>query len=260
MKRARRQARRVTRHLTDRLLAESNKVGIEGTGLDLEQRSPLDGDAIFFCEAAGCFLRFVVHRRQHVGVERALIDRYFRRARDRCDKSRLDFDDANRADDAGAGPGVTARDLATFEGSGCGGEECIVPHRNRRRPRVRGLADKPHHVPHEPEGSHHDSRRPIHRFDLLSPLGGVREDSVVAQCVFQPGAAGVGESTDFIDLQGAGRRRRAQEAAPETRPLFICPIDEPERHRRLRTLFVSSKGLERRHDAERSIQPPAVRH
>ncbi len=126
---------------------------IEGTRLDAKERPPLDRHPVFVCKTVRRVLCLPEHHGEDVGVERALIDRNLRDTRYRGDDPGFDLHHAHRAYDARAGPRMAPGDFTAFERRGRGGQEGVPPHRNGRGPRMRGLADEPHHVSFEAEGS-----------------------------------------------------------------------------------------------------------
>src|SRR5436853_7653928 len=65
---------------------------------------------------------------------------------------------------------MAACDLAAFECRRRGGKERVAPHRDRRRSRMRGLADEADHVAFETECAEDDAGRLLHRLEHRSLL------------------------------------------------------------------------------------------
>src|ERR1043166_5762953 len=122
---------------------------------------------------------------------------------------------------------MAARDLAAFERGCGGGEERVAPHGDRRRSRMRGLADEADHVAFETECAEDDAGRLLHRFEHRSLLDvhleiglgvdacerlprvehRVELDARVAQRVDEPCALGVAQLADLVYLETAGSGR-----------------------------------------------------
>src|SRR4029453_3584643 len=138
---------------------------IERTRLDPKQRPPFDRYAILVGKTPRRVLVLADHEREHVGIERALIDRNLRHARNGGDDSRFDFHDANGTHDAGAGPGMTPGNFTAFERRCRRRQKRVAAHRNRRRTRMCRLADEPHHVSLQTKGPKDDAGGAIQRFE-----------------------------------------------------------------------------------------------
>ena len=84
---------------------------------------------------------------------------------------------------------------------------------------------------------------------------------VLGQCVRQACAVRVDELPQLV-LVGhrAGRGARAEEAAAEARALLVRPVHEPDCDGRRSLLDDPAQDLDARDDAERAVEPAAVRH
>ena len=217
---------------------------------------------------------------QRLGLERPLIERDLAHARHRGDDRRLHRDSAHGAHHPGGGRRVAPGNLATGERRLGGGEERVAAHRDRRRPRVRGLADEPQHVALDTVGADHRTGRiaPSPRAPALARCGARGRR-----------AGGVGRATDAPRACGPDRRR-SRPARPRSRTpwrstrlrtlsgtrLPLAP-DDPSRLREKRAPSSSAKSttakrdrrggalaatqrLDTREDAERAVEPTAVGH
>ena len=148
---------------------------------------------------------------------------------------------------------VPPRDLAERERALRSGEERVAPHRDRRRPRVRRLADEAQHVALDAEGAEHDAGRLVHRLEH-GPLLDVqleiraRVDRLqLAACASRMRSSSTpfsrsastsrmpclsDERPHVVELQAAAGRRGSKQAPAESRALFVGPVDELERDRR----------------------------
>ena len=237
---------RVAGDFANGFFAELKELRIEGARFDREERSPFDGDIVFSGEAARSFLRFADHGGENVGVEGALIDGDFRGAGNRGDKAGFHLDHAGGADDSGAGLGMAARDFATFERGGRGGEEGIAAQINWRGAGVRGLADEAKHVALQAERAEDDAGGFILRledaalFDVKFEIGfgvyflergvsvehGVEVNAVLFEGVDEKRSLLVFERTDFFKIEPARGGSGAEKAVTEARAFFVGPIHE----------------------------------
>src|SRR5882724_11625390 len=235
---------RVAGDFADRVFAEFEELRIEGARLDGEERSPFDGDIVFSGEAARGFLGFADHYGENVCVEGALIDGDFRGAGNRGDKAGFDFDNASGADDSSAGLRMAARDFATFERGGRGGEESIAAQINWRGARVRGLADEAKHVTLQAEGAEDDAGGFVLRFedaalfDVKFEIGfgvyffergvsvehGVEVDAIFFERVDEKRSLLVFERADFFKIERASGGSGAEKAVTKARAFFVGPI------------------------------------
>ena len=141
------------------------------------------------------------------------------------------------------------RDLAKGERGLRRGEKGITPHRDRRGSGVRGLADEPQHVALDAERPEHDAGGLVHRLEhraLLDvqleirvrvdrlQLGDARRacDRARRRCRAARREArcpACRPARARRPLQAAAGGRGSEQAAPETRALFVGPVDDSER-------------------------------
>ena len=137
---------------------------------------------------------------------------------------------------------AAARVLAEGQRAARGGQEGVAAHVHRGRARVRVQAGEAHGVALDAEGAQHGAERLVERLehrpllDVQLQVGGraferrarleraVEVDAVLAQRVGQRDPVAVGQAADRVGLQRAGRRARAQQAAPEARALLVGPV------------------------------------
>src|SRR5262245_18030415 len=275
---SRREPRRVARHLADRFRAQLDQVRIERTRIDPPQRAPLDRDVVvtrgILRRAPGVF----EHLREDGGIERSLIERDLADARHRGDDRRFHRHDPHRADDARDGRRMAARDLAALERRLCRSEERVAPHRNRRRPGMRRLADEADHVALDAERAKHDARRLVHRLehrplfdveleiaargDLLQRgmrlVHAIQIDAVLRDRIRQRRPLPIDQRAYFVRPQAAARGRGSQQAAAEARAFLVRPVDDGERPRRAAPLVHAQRAEACRH-AEAAVEPAAIR-
>ena len=216
---------------------------------------------------------------QRVGLEGPLIERDLAHARHRGDDPRLHRDRAHRAHHPGGRRRVAPGNLATGERRLGGGEERVAAHRDRRRSRVRGLADEPQHVALDPVGADNRAGGSPHRLEhgplldvelevraraapveRLARLGhAVQIDAVLGQRVHEPHALAVHQAAHAVGHETPARARRPQQAAREARALLVGEVHDGQRHRRRRALALTQR-LDAREHAERTVEPAAVGH
>ena len=149
----------------------------------------------------------------------------------------------------------------------------------RARPVVRGLTGEPDHVALDAERAEDDAGRLLHRFEHGSLLDvqlevrarvdrlqlavrvehAVERDAVFRERIHERRPLPILQLAHLVDFQAAGRGGGSEKAPPKARAFFIGPVDELQRHRRLR-VRVHAERLERRHHTEAAVEPSAVRH
>ena len=279
MQRARRQPRGVAGLLADGFLAQAQQRRVERPGVDPPQPAPLDRDVVLPRRPLRRVVRLAEHRGEDAGVQRPLIERDFADAGHRGHNLRLDVDDADGADDAGAGLRMPRRDRAAFERRLRGREKGVATHRNRRRSRVSRLPGEAKHVALDAEGPEHHARRLPHRFEHRPLLDvqleirprvdrlqltvrvehPVERDPVFRERIDQPRALPICQLAHLLDLQAPGGGRRPEQAATEPSAFFVRPVHELQRHRRPGAR-VHPQRLEGRHHTEAAVEPSAIRH
>ena len=257
VQRAGRQPRRVAGFLAHRLLAQPDQRR-DRTGAARSATAAAIRPSTLFARAA-CSrrsLRVAQHRGEHVGVERALIERDLADARHRGHDLRLDVDDADGADDVPPGPGLECRVAISRHASAV----CAAARNASRRigigvdpecaawPVNRSMWRSTPNVPSTtPVGLFIDSstgpcsmcssryaRASIafsSRVRVEHPLD---VDAVLGERIDEPHALPILQLADVVELQLARRRRGSEQAAPEARAFFVGPVDELQRHRRRR--------------------------
>ncbi len=170
-------------------------------------------------------------------------------------------------------------DLATGERRLGGSEERVTAHGDWRRPRVRRLADEPQNMALDSVGADHRTRGSPHRFEhgpLLdvelevrarvalvegpTRLGhAVQIDAVLCQRLREPYALAVHQVSHAVGHETPACGRRPQEAARETRALFVGEVHDGQRHGRDGAVEPTER-LDAREYAKRAVEPAAVGH
>ena len=158
------------------------------------------------------------------------------------------------------------------------GEKGIAPVGHGRRAGVRRLAAEDHAVALDADRAEHGSdghaealeHRPLLDVQLeigahvAQPALGCRRavelDAVLADDVLEALAVGVAQVAHRVGVERAGHGGGAEEAAAEARALLVGPVHERDRAGRRALSRDRAQRLESGHDAERPIQPAAVRH
>ena len=245
VQRPRWQTRRVAGRLLHRLGAQIDEPRIEPAGIDAPHVPPLHADAVGRGGARRRVARVGQGLPQRVGFERPLIEGDLAHAGHGGHDRRLHRHGADGAHHAGVGSRVAPGDLAAGERRLGGGEERIAAHRDRRRARVRGLADEAQDVALDTVGADDRAGRSAHRLEHR-PLLDVQ---------LEVGArAAAGRATDAPRACGPDRRRsrpaRPRSRTPwrSTRPrtlsgtrLPLAP-DDPSRLREKRAPSSSAKS------------------
>ena len=85
-------------------------------------------------------------------------------------------------------------------------------------------------------------------------------DTVLAHHVLEAPAAGVDQISHRVGVERPRHSRAAEQAATEAGTLLVRPVDECDRHGEWAARGRLAQHLERRHHAERAVEPAAVRH
>ena len=159
VERSGREARCVAGHLLHGFGAELDQPRVEPARIDAPHVPPLHGHAVAFGGAAATSRASARALLQRLGLERPLIKRNLAHAGHRGDNPRLDRHSSDSAHHAGVRRGMAPGDLAACERRLGGGKKRVTAHRDRRRPRMCGLADEAQDVPLDTVGTDDDARR-----------------------------------------------------------------------------------------------------
>ena len=103
-------------------------------------------------------------------------------------------------------------------------------------------------------------RARVDRFQLtLRAAHALELHAVLRQRVDEPRAAAIDQLAHLVDLQAAGGGRRPEQAPAEAGAFLVGPVHQFQRDRRPLG-GVHPQDFECGHDAERPVEPPAVRH
>ena len=213
------------------------------------------------------------HRGELAGIEMTLVEQHLGASGNRRHDARLARGAADRADAAL----VAEPDLADRERGLGGGREAVATQLHRGRARMRGLAAEDRHVALDAAGAEHGrgglaaalEDRPLLDVKLQVGAGAAQLlarfvhalelHAVAGDDVLEALAVAVAQVAHLVDLERAGARGRAEQAAPEAGALLVRPVHEPQPHRRA-AIGVRAQRADGAEDAERAVEPAAGRH